>query len=67
MCTWVQFDTKRAECIQCTPALEQELNWRHPLLFIVRGDGYPTAGVSWKNLAISLVNFGERARTPGFV
>ena len=47
--------------------MERELNWGRPLLFIVRGDGYPTAGVSWTNLTISLANFGERARTLGFV
>ena len=47
--------------------LERELNWGRPLLFIVRVDGYPTAGVRWTNLAISLANFAERARTPRFV
>ena len=58
---------KWAKYIQDTPALECEIDWTRPLLFIVRGDGYPTAGHSWTNLTISLANFGERARTPGFL
>ena len=56
-----------AKYVAGTPALAKEIDWSLPLLFIVRGDGYPTAGVSWTNLVISLANFGERARTPGFL
>ena len=33
----------------------------------MRGDGYPTGGVEWCNLTISLANFGKQARSPAFL
>jgi hypothetical protein len=56
-----------AEYISSQPDLAEHIGWDSPLLFVVRGDGYPTAGAEWTNLTISLANFGEHARSPSFL
>ena len=56
-----------ARYIAATPDLNKYINWDSKLLFIVRGDGYPTGGVEWCNLTISLANFGKHARSPAFL
>ena len=56
-----------ARYIAATPNLNKYIIWDFPLLFIVRGDGYPTGGVEWCNLTISLANFGKQARSPAFL
>ena len=48
------------------PTLFNTLDFSKPLHFIVRGDGYPTAGSSWAALTITLANFGEDARSPAY-
>ena len=53
--------------MESTPDLVDTIDWGRPLLFIVRGDGYPTAGAEWANLTISLTNVGQLARSPAFV
>ena len=55
-----------AEYINSRPTLFNALDFSKPLHFIVRGDGYPTAGSSWAALTITLANFGEDARSPAY-
>ena len=50
-----------------TPALANEINWDLPSSSSCGATGIPRRGGSWTNLTISLANFGERARSPGFV
>ena len=56
-----------AEYISSQPDLAEHISWDPPLLFVVRGDGYPTAGVEGGNLTISLANFCVQARSPAFL
>ena len=50
-----------AAYVASTPALAEVINTS--LVFIVRGDGYPTAGVEWANLTSSLA--GKRPNDVG--
>lgn len=56
-----------AEYINSRPPLLEHLDFNEPLGFILRGDGYPTAGASWTLITVSLTNFGEKARSPSFL
>uniref|UniRef100_A0A7S1IVP5 Uncharacterized protein n=1 Tax=Eutreptiella gymnastica TaxID=73025 RepID=A0A7S1IVP5_9EUGL len=56
-----------AEYINSRPPLLEHLDFTQPLGFILRGDGYPTAGASWTLITVSLTNFGEKARSPSFL
>ena len=40
------------------------IDWGRPLTFIVRRDAYPSAGWSWTQLSIGLLNHGKRGRKP---
>ena len=49
-----------ARYMQSRPRLVDINDWDRPLTFIVRGDAYPSAGGSWTQLSIGLLNHGKR-------
>ena len=50
--------------VQSRPSLVDTIDWTRPLTFIMRGDVYRSAGGSWTQLSIGLVNHGAQGRTP---
>ena len=55
-----------ARYIASRPAFMEPLDVSKPLTLIIRGDGYPVAGVSFCQLSIGLANHGKLARHPAF-
>ena len=56
-----------ARYVQSRPSLVDTIDRTRPLTFIVRRDVYLSAGRSWTQLSIGLLNHGTRRRTPAYL
>ena len=56
-----------ARYIESRPPAVDTIDWGRPLTFVLRVDAYLSAGGSWTQMFIVLLNHGKRGRTPAYL